>query len=128
MLRDDTYAKKDYRTILEERGRKEDEERRELQRHLKERHSRKMTQEEKEMKLREMRQDAAAREKERIEYVKRHTKTDSINVEGYKEGGFRGPEMLAKAIESSSVEMRLEIKHKGLQKSNRAMETNFLRK
>jgi len=126
--RDDGYVKKDYRAILEEKKKKEDEERKELQKRLGERHSRKMTQEEREMKLREMQEDAAAHEKQRLENVKRHTKSDSIQVEGYREGGFRGPEMLAKAVESSSVEMRLKIKRKGLQKSSRAMETNFLRK
>ncbi|XP_028969190.1 pre-mRNA-splicing factor CWC25 homolog [Galendromus occidentalis] len=126
--REDCHEKKDYRTILEDRRKKEEEERKQLSIKLRERHSRKMTQEEKETKLREMQQDAAAHEKERVEYVKRHTKSDSIEVQGYKEGGFRGPEMLAKAVDSSTVEMRLKAKHQGLQRSSRAMESNFLRK
>lgn len=125
VTRDDGYVKKDYRAILEERLKKKDEERRELQRRLRDRQSRKMTQEEREKKLRRMQQAGAALEERWTQYLRRHNRTDSIDVEGYEEGGYRGPEMLARAVDSSSVEMRLKMRTKGLQKLSRAMETNF---
>ncbi|OQR75182.1 hypothetical protein BIW11_03298 [Tropilaelaps mercedesae] len=125
---DGAYPKKDYRLILEERRRKEEKERRELKDRLKHRSTQKMTQEEREARLREMQHDAELRNRQREEYVQKHTKGDAIHVEDYKEGGFRGAEMLARAVSDSNVERRLKSSLKGLKRSSRIMDSNFFRK